>query len=270
MTRPSVPASAASPPALAAPSRGLWGQFAQRHLFDYNPSATRRWLALAACGLLALGWSLASLSQLGWQALAQVQLGIAFVALAACFPVHVPRTKYSIGVADVFVFALLALHGAPAAIVAGFAEGLVGALRTSKRLSSRVSSPCAAALGMAACGWVHDLSLRYLLGIGMHPGVAELAAVSAGALPYFTFSTLPLLAVMAAKTGQRLSLRDWIQNYSWLAAIFLMSAVVAGVLAINARQFGPVVIVLAAVVIFYYPNPTDYGHSEKQPFASAF
>ena len=247
MTIPSAAVPPAPPPE-PGPRPGPWGRFAQRHLFDYNPAATRRWLLLAAAGLLAIGWALHQLVALPWMALAQVQLGIGFVALAACFPLHIPRTKYSIGVADVFVFALLALHGLPAAILAASAEGIVGAMRSSKRLTSRVSSPAAAALGMAACGLVHQASLRGLLAAGWPPEVAELAAVCAGALPYFTFSTLPLLAVMAAKTGQRLSLRDWIQNYSWLAAIYLMSAVVAAVLALNARQFGPAVIAVAAVV----------------------
>ena len=247
MTLPSATVTPAPPPD-PGHRPGPWGRFAQRHLFDYNPAATRRWLLLAAAGLLATGWALHQLVALPWMALAQVQLGIGFVALAACFPVHIPRTKYSIGVADVFVFALLALHGAPAAVLGAAAEGIVGAMRSSKRLTSRVSSPAAAALGMAVCGMVHQASLRGLLAAGWPPEVAELAAVCAGALPYFTFSTLPLLAVMAAKTGQRLSLRDWIQNYSWLAAICLVSAVVAAVLALNARQFGPAVIMVAAVV----------------------
>ena len=247
MTDLSAPVMPATPPE-PGPRPGLWGRFAQRHLFDYNPQATARWLALAASGALALGWSLVQLSQLGWMALAQVQLGIAFVALAACFPVHIPRTKYSIGVADVFVFALLALHGAPAAIVAAAAEGVVGAMRSSKRLSSRVSSPSAAALGMAACGATHTACQAALLAVGWSPATAELAAVCAGALPYFAISTLPLLAVMAAKNGQRLSLRDWAQNYSWLAALYLMSAAVAAVLALNARQYGPAVIGVAALV----------------------
>ena len=247
MTDPAAPVTPARPPE-PGPRPGLWGRFAQRHLFDYNPQATARWLALAASGALALGWAIVQLTQLGWLALAQVQLGIVFVALAACFPVHIPRTKYSIGVADVFVFALLALHGAPAAIAAAAAEGVVGAMRSSKRLSSRVSSPSAAALGMAACGAAHAVCQAALLALGWSPATAELAAVCAGALPYFATSTLPLLAVMAAKNGQRLSLRDWAQNYSWLAALYLMSAVVAAVLALNARQFGPAVIVVAAAV----------------------
>ncbi len=247
MTDLSAQVTPATPPE-PGPRPGLWGRFAQRHLFDYNPQATARWLALAASGALVLGWSIAQLTQLGWMTLAQVQLGIVFVALAACFPVHIPRTKYSIGVADVFVFALLALHGAPAAIVAAAAEGVVGAMRSSKRLSSRVSTPLAAALGMAACGAAHLACLSALLAVGWSPAAAELAAVCAGALPYFAGSTLPLLAVMAAKNGQRLSLRDWAQNYSWLAALYLVSAAVAAVLALNARQFGPAVISVAAVV----------------------
>ena len=247
MTPPSAPATPATPPD-PGPRPGAWGRFAQRHLFDYNPAATRRWLALAAAGGLTTGWALQQLLALPWMALAQVQLGIVFVALAACFPLQIPRTKYTIGVADVFVFALLALHGAPAAILAAVAEGVVGTLRTSKRLSSRVSSPSAAAVGMALCGAVHQASHAALLGLGWSATLADLAAVCAGALPYFAGSSLPLLAVMAAKNRQRLSLRDWVQNYSWLAAICLVSAVVAGVLALNARQFGPAVIGVAAVV----------------------
>ena len=231
-----------------ARSPGVWARFAQRHLFDYNPAATRLWLGLATAGVLGAAWALGQLALLPWTALAQVLLGIGFVVLAAFFPVHVPRTKYSVSVADVFVFALLALHGAPAAALAAGAEGLVGACRSSKRLTSRVSSPAAAVAGTLLCGGVFDLLQRALVGLGASPVVAGLAALCGAALPYFAGTTLPLLAVMAAKTGQRLSLRDWAQNYSWLAAIYLLSAAVAGALAINARQFGPAVIGVAATV----------------------
>ena len=124
---------------------GLLSGFAQRHLFDYNAAATRLWLALAACGALAAAWAFSQLIALPWVDLAQVSIGIGCVMLAAFFQVHIPRTKYSIGVADVFVFGLLALHGAPAAALAAGAEGLVGGMRSSKRLSSRVSTPATAA-----------------------------------------------------------------------------------------------------------------------------
>ncbi|MBL8351647.1 MAG: EAL domain-containing protein [Burkholderiaceae bacterium] len=234
--------------ATAEAPAGPWARFARRHLFDYNAAATRRWLALAAAGVLAALWAAVQLGSLSWVALGQVQLGLAFVAGAALFPVHIPRTKYSIGVGDVFVFALLALHGAPAAALAAGAEGLVGAWRSSKRLTSRVSTPAAAAATTALCGLGYEALHHALLAAGWPAATAMLAALCAMSLPYFAGSTLPLLAVVAAKNGQRLSLLDWSQNYSWLAAIYLMSAAVAGVLVMNARQFGASVIVVAAAV----------------------
>jgi len=249
-----VPGQAApSPvPLPAAPAGahavGPWSRFARRHLFDYNPAATRRWLLLATAGALAAGWALAGLAALPGPALTQVLLGLAFVAAAAMFPVHIPRTRYSIGVADVFIFALLALHGAPAAALAAGAEGLVGAWRSSKRLTSRVTTPAAATATMALCGSAFELLLTGLQAAGWPSATAMLAALCTTALPYFAGSTLSMLSVMAAKNRQPLSLRDWAQNYSWLAAIYLLSATVAGVLALNARQFGPAVIVIAAAV----------------------
>jgi diguanylate cyclase (GGDEF)-like protein/PAS domain S-box-containing protein len=240
--------SADAGPKPASPRVGLWSRFRQRHLHDYNATATARWLALAAAGALAAAWALWQLAALPVPDLWRVALGVVFVAVVALFPVHIPRTKYSIGFADVFVFALLALHGAPAAALAVGAEGLVGAWRTSKRLTSRVSTPAAATATMVLCGLGYEALHVLLEAAGLPAATALLAALCLVALPYFAGITLPLLAVMAAKNGQRLSLTDWAQNYSWLAAIYLMSAAVAGVLAINARQFGPVVIVLAAAV----------------------
>jgi PAS domain S-box-containing protein len=45
-----------------------------------------------------------------------------------------------------------------------------------------------------------------------------------------------------------LSLRSWIQDYGWVGAIYLLAAAMAGVLAMNARQFGMAVFVVAAAV----------------------
>ena len=232
---------------------GLFGRLfvhvKQRHLFDYNTAATRLWLALAASGLLAVVWAVSRLVALPWVELAQVQLGIGCVVLAAFFPVHIPRTKYSIGVADVLVFGLLALYGAPAATLAAGAEGLVGGMRSSKRLTSRVSTPAAAMAAMMLCGLAFDALHHVLLAVGWPASTVSLAALCMIALPYFAGTLLPLLAVMAAKNGQRLSLRDWVHDYSWWAAIYLISAAVAGVLTLNTRQFGPTVLVVAGTVV---------------------
>ncbi len=227
---------------------GLLARLAGRHLFDYNVPALRLWLWLVGAGLGLAALAVHDLVQLPMAQLLQVLLGVGVVAVAGAFPVQIPRTKYSVSVAEVFVFALLAMHGVSAALLGAGADGLVASWRSSKRLSSRLSTPSAMMLGMALCGLVFDLVQDRLLLLGWQSGIAGLTALCLAALPYFAGNTLPLLAVMAAKNGRRLSLRDWAQNYSWLAAIFLLSAAVAGVLVLNARQFGPAVIVIAAAV----------------------
>ena len=233
---------------VAASHPGLWARFARRHLHDYNANATALWLVLVAAGVATTVWALWRVAEMPAPAALRVTLGVAFVVAVALFPVHIPRTKYSIGVADVFVFALLALHGAPAAALAAGAEGLVGAWRSSRRVTSRASTPAAATTAMALCGLAFEGLQRSMEGAGWTPAVAILASLGLIALPYFACTTLPLLAVVAAKNGRRLSLLDWARNYSWLAALYLLSAAVAGVLTINARQFGPEVIVLAAAL----------------------
>jgi hypothetical protein len=105
-----APPDAAPPTAPSAPT-GLWARFAHRHLFDYNPAATGLWLLLAAGGALSAAWAAVQISALPAAALLQVAAGIGLTVAAALFPVNIPRTKYSIGVADIFVFGLLAAHG---------------------------------------------------------------------------------------------------------------------------------------------------------------
>ena len=235
------------PTAPSAPA-GPWARFARRHLFDYNATASGLWLALSGAGLVSAAWALWQLAAMPAASLLQVTVGVGFVVVAALFPVQIPRTKYAIGVADIFVFGLLALHGAPAAALAAGAEGLVGGLRTTKRLTSRVSSPATATLAMTLCGLGADAAQRALLSAGWMPGSAGFAVLCAVALPYFAGTTLPLLAIGAAKNRMPLSLRDWIQGYGWVGAIYLLTAAIAGVLVMNARQFGPAVFVVAAVV----------------------
>ncbi len=252
MSAPPVPPGLTTPAAatdLAPPKpTTVWARFVQTHLFDYTPASTRLWLVLVGCGALSVAAALWQLARLPWSEIAHIQLGIAFVALAACFPVQLPRTKYSIGVGDVFVFALLATFGAGAAVLAAVTEGLVGACRTTKRLTSRLSTPAAAGGAMWLCGHAFDALRGLLQQWGASDPVATLVALCGVALPYFAGTTLPLMAVIAVKRGERLSLRDWASGYAWFAAISLASAAVAGVLYMNSRQFGGVVIGIAAAV----------------------
>ena len=241
---PTPVATAQPPQAAAAPPGGFYA----RHLPDYNTRARCIWSVLVALGLVALVDALWGLRVLPAAHVLPVALGVAFVALIANFPVQIPRTHYSFSGADIFVFCLLALYGVPAAVLAATADVLVGALRVSKRLSSRASTPAAAASAMLLCGFIAEGVQASLVRAGIEPGLAGMAALCLASMVYFAGTTLPLLALVAARQRKSLSLRAWLQNYGWLAGLYLASACLAGILVVAVRQYGTCVIALVALV----------------------
>jgi diguanylate cyclase (GGDEF)-like protein/PAS domain S-box-containing protein len=215
-----------------------WQRFRQAHLHDYNAQALRFWLAVLGIGALALAWSLAGLAGLGlndgWQVLGWANLAI----LAAAFPIQIPRSKHSIATGDVVIFLLLALHGAAAATAAAALEAYVASRRTSARVSSHLASTAAGATAMALGGALFELSQAWLAAHGVPHAAAHMAALGAAALVHFSVSTMTLMQVICLKRGQRLNLHDWLGNTSWVGTLYLISSVLAGLLSLNAQQFG--------------------------------
>jgi diguanylate cyclase (GGDEF)-like protein/PAS domain S-box-containing protein len=222
----------------------------QRTLFDYTPAAARLWLGVAGAGALACGGALWLLLAQPGPALWLVAMGMALSALAACFPLQLPRTSHSVLVADVFVFSILAVLGPAAAVLAAGSEGLVGALRTSKRLSSRVMAPAMGMGAMALCGSVFSLASQALQGLGWTVAGAELLALCLAAPVQGVLTTMPVMWIVALKRQQRLRLRDWIDAASWVLAMGLAAAFVAGLLNANAQTAGQGIFVVAAAVAF--------------------
>nr|WP_316639900.1 EAL domain-containing protein [uncultured Roseateles sp.] len=220
---------------------GWWQRFHRAHLFDYNARATRFWVGMALSGLAAMAFSLLQLSRLAQSdaaALWQVLGWTALTMVAAAFPIPIPRSKTSVSTGDVLIFLLLALHGMPAAVLAAGLEGLLGSIRTSKRLSSRVGSLAAASLGMGLAGTLFTCLQAALQDLGMAHPAAHLASLAAAALLHFFVSTWAMSQVLYLKRGLSLGLGEWLSSMSWVGALFLVSALLAGLLSLNARQFG--------------------------------
>jgi diguanylate cyclase (GGDEF)-like protein/PAS domain S-box-containing protein len=215
-----------------------WAGFRDAHLYDYSPAATRFWLALALIGALALVLSGARLAQLEASELWQVLGWSSIVAIAAAFPIQIPRSKHSIATGDVVIFLLLALHGTSAAVLAASVEALIAASRSSSRVSSRIASLCAAAAGMTIGGSLFDLAQPWLQDHGLPQAAAHLAALAIAVLAHFMVSTMALMQIVCLKNGTRLTLKDWFDRTSWVGALYLVSAVLAGLLSLNAQQFG--------------------------------
>ncbi|HLL18995.1 MAG TPA: hypothetical protein VK439_09440, partial [Rubrivivax sp.] len=223
-----------SPP---SPPRGPWHWFRARHLHDYPDRAATLWLVLAALGALAFASAAALLAQ-DTADPTLLFFGLLVVACLAWFPVPIPRTKQTVLVADVFIFLMLAHLGVAAAVLAAGVEGLFGALRTSKRWSTRISGPATAMAAMTVCGWCYQLLLWLGAAAGFGPDLAVVAALCiVGALPA-VLSTGSLMWLMALKQGRRLSLGDWFDNSFWFVAMVVGAAFFAALVEINARRAG--------------------------------
>ena len=228
---------------------GAWARFRATCLHDYNGAATRLWLILALSGTVALAWSIVDVA--GQSAVARWQIlgWTGIVAIAAAFPVQIPRSKYSIAPGDIVVFMLLALFGTPSAVIAAAVEGLIGAIRTTTRLSSRIASLAAAASAMTISGTIFEIVQPWLGEQGLAGAAARLAALAIAAIAYYAMITGALMQIVYLKRGDRLTPSAWFGNTSWVGTLYLLSAVVAGLLSLNAQEFGRSTSVVSALVI---------------------
>jgi diguanylate cyclase (GGDEF)-like protein/PAS domain S-box-containing protein len=204
------------------------------------------WFVIMLAGAVALAWSFLALSSSSAAHQLQTALGVLLVGAAAWFPVEIPRSKFSLSAADAFIFTVLAVLGTPAAVLAAGADGLIGALRTTPRLTSRISTPAAAMAAMAVCGTLFEALSLWWAGWGLSPATARLAALVLVSLVPFVLTTLPLLATVTLKRGAWPNLRDWLSGYSWVAAMYMVAALVAGVVQLSAIQHGPVALGMLA------------------------
>ena len=226
-----------------------WTGFRLAHLHDYNPAAARFWLALALIGAWAMGLAGLRLAQLEARELWQILGWTTIAATAAAFPIQIPRSKHSIATGDIVIFLLLALHGTSAAVLAAGLEALIASSRTSSRLSSPIASLCAAAIAMTIGGSLLDIAQPWLQDHGLPHAAAHLAALAVAVFAYFVASTMALMQIVCLKRGMRLTLKEWFDNTSWVGALYLVAAVLAGLLSLNAQQFGRAAAAVGVLVI---------------------
>ena len=227
------------------------------------------WGAISLAGAAALGWALYALSGAAAEDLGRTVLGVLLVSVAAWFPVEIPRSKLSFSAADAFIFTVLAVLGTPAAILAAGADGLIGALRSTPRLTSRVSTPAAAMAAWSVCGALFEALSPRLAAWGLSVPTAGLAALLLVSLVPFVLTTLPLLATVTLKRGQWPGLNEWFHGYSWMAAMYLVSALLAGVVQLSTIAQGAAAlgIIAAAALVVVVLLRTSFARSEAEHLA---
>ena len=264
---PPDPTPPAPTPASPAPGAvvGLLG--------DYTPAAAAYWRLLVVAGTGALGWALVWLLSQPVNVLWQV-LGAALIAsIVGMFPLRVPKTKSSFAAGDIFIFLLLMLHGPFAAVVAATAEAAVCAWRTSKRWSSRIVGPAAAAVAMLACSPVYTGSMPWVATIGMPGEGAVFPAILVFAAVYFVVSPTLVTTVIYLKRQRAPTAAEWLTTFGWLGMGYMASASIAGILFLAFRQFGLTTVLVAVPMIgmfvtslrvyFAYQEATEREAAER-------
>ncbi len=229
-----------------------WWAFVRRILFDYPPAARAAWLAITMAGAAALAWAVWHVVSMPKVAAWPLGLALALVALASSLSIKLPRASYSLSIGDVFVFGMLATFGPAAAVLGSGVDALAGTLRYSKRLSSLIATPAAAMAAMTVCAWAFEAVQAALAGLGLGAESATMAALVGVALLPFALSLVPLMSMTALKRGQAQEPLRWLADSSWMAAIYVASALIAGLVHLQAQRFGAtslVVSALSAIVI---------------------
>ncbi len=74
-----------------------------------------------------------------------------------------------------------------------------------------------------------------------------MAALPLVALLPFLLTTMPLMAMMALKRRAPMAPIQWLADSAWMAAIYLASALIAGLVHLNAQRFGQALLPISAL-----------------------
>jgi diguanylate cyclase (GGDEF)-like protein/PAS domain S-box-containing protein len=233
---------------------------------DYTPAAKRYWWTTVFLGVWALVYAIAKVAQLEGMLLLQVLVGAAVTAIVGLFPVRIPGAKTAIAGGEIFIFLMMLVYGAPAAVLAAALEGAVASWRSSKRWTSRIGTPAMASLAMLICASAFDAARAQLGTIGFSGG-ALLAVLLVFAALYFVANTLLTSTLIALKRGAPLAPRRWLKDMGWIGLAYLTGASIAGVLFMSFEQFGLAALMVSVPLIAMFLSTLHYYFQHKETTA---
>jgi hypothetical protein len=259
------PGTATAREAVAGRSgRAPWVLIAEALFPDYNAAAIVYWCGLVVAGAAVVGASVFKIAALPAGQVAEILLIAVIAALVGLFPLRIPKSKNSIAAGDVFIFLMLLLHGPFAAALAAAAESGVCAWRTSKRWSSRLASPAAAAVAMLVCGHVFELLLAQMTRTGIGNEIGTFAALMLFAVAYFFVSPTLVTTVIFLKRRRAPSVREWFEGFGWMGMAYAGSASVTAVLYLAFRQFGVSTVVYATPMVGMFLATLHYYFARRR------
>jgi diguanylate cyclase (GGDEF)-like protein/PAS domain S-box-containing protein len=238
---------------------------------DYTPAARRYWWTVVFLGVWALIYAVARVADFQGMVLLQVLVGAGIAAIVGLFPVRIPGAKTAVAGGEIFIFLILMVYGAPAAVLAAALEGFVASYRASKRWTSRIVTPAMASLAMLGCGTLFEIARAQLVKMGLN-SAALLALALAFAVAYWAANTLLTSALIALKRDSGVTPLRWLKDMGWMGLAYVAGASIAGILYLGFKQFGLPALMIATPLIamflstlhnYFQRKESDERHIEE-------
>jgi signal transduction histidine kinase/CheY-like chemotaxis protein len=191
--------------------------------------------------------------------------------LSSRVTVPIPRLTSQISVSDTFIFLLLLLYGAPAAIIIGSIEALLSSLRFSRKWRIVAFNWASAALSISITSTVMVTMFGDVVVLRAHPLTARfVAAICTMALTHYAANS-GLVAIGAALKTDEPIWQTWRKHYLWTSFTYFSGALAAGVIAglvyfMGAYAF---VITLPIIAIVFLTYRTYLRHVETSAAQAA-
>ncbi|HJT66318.1 MAG TPA: response regulator [Pyrinomonadaceae bacterium] len=153
------------------------------------------------------------------------------LVLTSRITVPIPRLSSQISVSDTFVFLLLLLYGAPAAIIVGSVEAFISSLRFSRKSRIVAFNWASAAVSISITSGMMVSMFGEVVALRAHPLTARfVAAICTMALTHYAANS-GLVAIGAALKTNEPIWQTWRKHYLWTSITYFSGALAAGVIA---------------------------------------
>jgi signal transduction histidine kinase/CheY-like chemotaxis protein len=186
------------------------------------------------------------------------------LVLTSRITVPIPRFSSQISVSDTFVFLILLLYGAPAAIIVSALEAFLSSLRFTRKPKIVAFNWASAAVSIFITSSVIEALFGHVVALRAHPFTARFAtAICTMALTHYAANSGIVAIGAALKTNQPIW-QTWHKHYLWTSITYFAGAFAAGVITalvyfIGAYAF---VVTLPIIAIVFLTYRTYLKHVE--------
>lgn len=214
-------------------------------------------------GCLAFSYSIARLDLAAIDSRFALLVAMTLV-LTSRITVPIPRFSSQISVSDTFVFLVLLLYGAPAAIIVGAIEALLSSLRFTRNPKIVAFNWASAAVSIFITSSVIEALFGHVIALRAHPFTTRFAtAICTIALTHYVANS-GIVAICAALKNDQPIWQTWHKHYLWTSITYFAGALAAGVITalvyfIGAYAF---VVTLPVIAIVFLTYRTYLKHVE--------